>query len=363
MRCIVIDIEIPQFLGNRILDEDYMARWGSSVVSPWICFGRFVREQGWDVLTADVFLAERPAFQQAVSVSNEFTPFLPELIALGVKPGVLISGESPAVARRFYKDLPLCSGPFRHAYLFRGCLSRLARGVEGHPFLWPCPAHVLATDRPWSERQLLGLVAGFKGVWSGPRTWLRRLPASLRWHWDQLRQPSLRLRDLYRRRFKLIRKFGPKPDFVLRGAGWENTVNGKCRWYRKPVQYANFPSPCDHNHKLSVLGECRFALAMENAIYPGYVTEKIFDVFRAGAVPVYLGAPDITDFVPADCFVDYRDFASLNMLWRALEAITEARWVQYREAGRAFMSSVQYQRHLEQNIARQWLSWLEDVLR
>lgn len=359
MKYVVVDTGIPQFLANRILDADYAARFpGGSVYTR---LAGFAQERGWGVLTADVFLAKRPSFQQAVSLSNEFTRFLPDLIGAGVKPGVLISGESPNVARRFYKELPKHIAPFRHAYLFRGCLSRLDRGVEAHHFLWPCPDHVLATDCPWSERRLLGTVAGFKGVWSSPRTWSRSLPASLRWHWDQFWEPSLRLRDLYGPRFKLIRQFGPRPDFVLRGVGWESTVAGKCRWYRKPVQYANPPSPCED--KLSVLGQCRFALAMENCIYPGYVTEKILDAFRAGSVPVYLGAPDITDFVPADCFVDYRDFASLDALWRGLEAITEARWTQYREAARAFMSSAQYQRHLEQNVARQWLAWLEDVVR
>ena len=176
-----------------------------------------------------MFLAERPSFRRAVSLSEEFTSNLPKLVQIGVKPGVLFSGEGPNFAVKFYRDLPLGSAPFRHACLFRGCLSRLARGVEAHPYLWPCPELVEKTERRWSERRLLGVVAGLKGVWIGPRDRLRRLPDTLQWYWYQLREPSLRLRDLYRRRFKLIRRFAPEPDFVLRGTGWEITMAGSCR--------------------------------------------------------------------------------------------------------------------------------------
>jgi hypothetical protein len=352
-----VDIEIPPFLGNRILDADYAARFPGASIYP--CLAGLTQERGWGMVTADVFLAERPSFQQAVTLSNEFTTFFPQLVSLGVKPGVLISGESPNVARSFYKDLPVRSAPFHHANLFRGSLCRLHENVEGHPWLWPCPDRVLTTDSPWAERRLLGMVAGFKGVWSGPRGWIRNLPTFIRSRWDRIREPSLRLSDLYGMRLDLVRYFGPKASFVLRGSGWEHTVAGKCRFWRKPIRYGNSPSPCED--KLSVLGECRFALALENAIYPGYVTEKILDAFRAGAVPVYLGAPDITDYVPAECFIDYRGFASPELLEDHLATMPENRWTQYRQAARWFMSSPQYQRHLEQNVAMQWLEWLEDA--
>jgi len=39
-----------------------------------------------------------------------------------------------------------------------------------------------------------------------------------------------------------------------------------------------------------------FSVAIENAIAPGYFTEKILDCFATGTVPVYSGAPDISGF-------------------------------------------------------------------
>ena len=41
--------------------------------------------------------------------------------------------------------------------------------------------------------------------------------------------------------------------------------------------------------KASVLRQYRFALVFENDVYPGYVTEKAFDAWHCGAIPLYWG--------------------------------------------------------------------------
>src|SRR5262249_31644674 len=66
--------------------------------------------------------------------------------------------------------------------------------------------------------------------------------------------------------------------------------------------------------KSATLGRYRFALCFENSILKGWITEKLFDCFFAGTVPVYWGAPDVGDWVPAECFIDmrqFKDFADL----------------------------------------------------
>ena len=39
-----------------------------------------------------------------------------------------------------------------------------------------------------------------------------------------------------------------------------------------------------------------------------WITEKIFDCFYAGTIPVYLGAPDVARWLPPECFIDMRRF-------------------------------------------------------
>lgn len=55
----------------------------------------------------------------------------------------------------------------------------------------------------------------------------------------------------------------------------------------------------------------RFVIAFENAIAKDYVTEKFYDPLLAGAVPIYLGAPNVDDYAPGDnCYINVADFDS-----------------------------------------------------
>ncbi|WP_296736121.1 glycosyltransferase family 10 fucosyltransferase [Mesorhizobium sp.] len=56
--------------------------------------------------------------------------------------------------------------------------------------------------------------------------------------------------------------------------------------------------------KLETISRYRFCLALENSIAPDYVTEKMFEPLAAGTVPVYLGAPNVAEFVPDNCYID-----------------------------------------------------------
>ena len=55
----------------------------------------------------------------------------------------------------------------------------------------------------------------------------------------------------------------------------------------------------------------KFVIAFENSRANDYVTEKFYDPLLAGAVPIYLGAPNIETFAPGEnCSVDIRNFSS-----------------------------------------------------
>lgn len=62
---------------------------------------------------------------------------------------------------------------------------------------------------------------------------------------------------------------------------------------------------------LSVLPRYKFYLAFENSIATDYVTEKVFHALACGVVPIYCGAHNVHDFMPAaDAIIDASDFAS-----------------------------------------------------
>ena len=75
----------------------------------------------------------------------------------------------------------------------------------------------------------------------------------------------------------------------------------------------------------------------ENAGFDGYVTEKIFDAWFAGCVPVYLGAPNVTDYIPAETFIDRNRFNGYEELYRFLKTMPEKQYRSYVEAIEEFL--------------------------
>jgi hypothetical protein len=63
---------------------------------------------------------------------------------------------------------------------------------------------------------------------------------------------------------------------------------------------------CYHSPELlSVYSQYKFVICFENSKTPGYVTEKIFNVFLSGSIPIYDGAPNITDYIIPGSFIGY----------------------------------------------------------
>jgi hypothetical protein len=90
--------------------------------------------------------------------------------------------------------------------------------------------------------------------------------------------------------------------------------------------------------KRNVLQKYKFAICYENARdITGYITEKIFDCFFAGCVPVYWGAPNITKYIPADTFIDKRKFRTYEQLYYYLKNMPDNEYLDYLYAIKDFV--------------------------
>jgi len=160
--------------------------------------------------------------------------------------------------------------------------------------------------------------------------------------------------ELYSERIKAIRWFEQHhPDkFDLYGTLWDR------RWFTGRLARLNlllaaiyrrmpnagrcsrFPSyrgtVC---RKHNVLREYRFSICYENAVFPGYITEKPFDCWFAGCIPVYLGAPDVLRHIPAGTFVDKRNFRDYEELYRYLDGMSANEYEGYLAAIESFVMS------------------------
>lgn len=118
--------------------------------------------------------------------------------------------------------------------------------------------------------------------------------------------------ELYTARDNIIRFFDKYycNDLDVYGYGWEKIAK---KIYRGQI-----------GDKTSVMHNYKFCICYENTYnLPGYITEKIFDCFKSGCIPIYWGAPNIQEYIPKNCYIDRRDFANDESLYQYLKAITE----------------------------------------
>ena len=148
---------------------------------------------------------------------------------------------------------------------------------------------------------------------------------------------------LFEERLRAVEFFAAQPLGIdLFGVGWDAA--------ELPYVGAVYRGAVDN--KLKVQQQYKFALAYENTkLYPGLITEKIFDCFTAGTVPIYLGAPNISEHIPAECYIDLRDYADYEALYQYLANMSESRYQDYLAAVRAFIGSPQYHYFTSSNFA------------
>lgn len=131
---------------------------------------------------------------------------------------------------------------------------------------------------------------------------------------------------LYPYRKKIIEFFEKieTNDFDLYGSYW----NG----------YKNYKGKIPH--KWEVLKNYRFNWCYENTKdQVGYITEKIFDTFVAGCVPIYWGASNIHEYIPENCFIDRTQFLSEEEVYHFIKNMNEETYNQYITSIRNFLDS------------------------
>ncbi|MFY4818020.1 glycosyltransferase family 10 domain-containing protein [Aliarcobacter butzleri] len=153
--------------------------------------------------------------------------------------------------------------------------------------------------------------------------------------------------ELYSKRIEAIRWFEKNhpQDFDLYGVGWDKyrfsgpiLIRAFNRVPFLPKLFAkltgqNYPSYKGMvENKKETMEKYKFSICYENAKdIPGYITEKIFDSFFAGCIPIYWGANNILEYIPKECFIDFRDFDSYNELYKFIRNMNDNDYMNYLE--------------------------------
>lgn len=284
---------------NSIFSEG--VRDGGS--EPWLLLRDRLATNGYEFVTADVADGEHVVYELHMVLKKGFG-----------KQASLISLEPPQLVPKNYSK----AVELRYENIFTWHDELAGRGK----YVKSCFPNVIC---PYGEEGLFGrgklccMIAGNK---------------------------SLRHRDplgLYEERVRVIRWFekNAPTEFALYGLGWEHLppLPGRAGRVISGVLSAIYSSCGAHPfpsyrgpvaRKRDVLRQTRFCICYENVRdLPGYVTEKIFDCFSAGCVPIYLGANNISDYVPEDCFIDRRKFSSMCEIYHFMKAMSDTEYRGY----------------------------------
>lgn len=285
-----------------------------------------------------------------------------ELCRLGAVPAVLTMLESPLVAYRSVDRLTRSSVRFAHCIGPQAIFERAAAQRQSRHWQLSFPSYwrnQLPTPMSWSQRKHAVLVAANKywceRKWSRVRNTndaFRALKQELRKRFSSTYQSCWQL-QLHDARLDLLQVLGVGDKAEVFGRGWDDTGNMPPRLAARLALISSvFKGSCGNKHEL--LSRYKFTIAFENTAYPGYVTEKAIDAIVASSVPVYLGAPDIIEQLPAEAFIDARTFDSPEVIAEYMESMTDAEAATILAAGQKFLQSALGQRYTYEGFG-EWI--------
>ena len=142
--------------------------------------------------------------------------------------------------------------------------------------------------------------------------------------------------ELYSERRKIIDYFKDSKSFSLYGQSWSS----KLACYKGIAK-----------SKEDVLKKSLFTFCLENSKdQKGYITEKIFDCFRYGSIPIYFGPSNIDEYIPKGCYVDYSKFLSLDALFKFMQKFNDEDYALYMANILIFLESEKAKRFKPENL-------------
>ncbi|MDO9101389.1 MAG: glycosyltransferase family 10 [Candidatus Nitrotoga sp.] len=158
--------------------------------------------------------------------------------------------------------------------------------------------------------------------------------------------------SLHNSRIEIIRFFEAQaPElFALYGKGWDipavrpgltgRLIKRMNEWRARITPSRPFPSYRGTVYtKSEVLDRAKFSICYENSRgSPGYLTEKIFDCFTSGCIPIYIGSTHRTALVPEDCYIDGDRFNSSAEMLKFLQSIDAVSHARYQAAIQRFLA-------------------------
>jgi hypothetical protein len=349
-------IKSGKFL-NSIYKNDYPG------VAVWHELACLLNEREIELLPAEKFVSDSINYSPKASffIQEENARSGRKLFELGVKPIFIFSGESPLFAPKFYRNLEYISDKFPYRLLFKGA-HKFTNGKGINETLeFPSFDYSLTQlSLPNKSAKLSVAVLSNKYWQPNPKGAYGKAVSVLNRFGITLVPRYIRENQLHYERLKVLQYGLDNKLLELHGAGWQDTSNLPSEF--NLGHHVSNVTPLSNKQKEIVLKNYKFGFAMENMIFDGYVTEKLFGFLSAGVVPIYLGTPSIIDNVPKEVFIDYFDFSTPQDLFDYLREMDEETYLKYLAASSDFLRSKASYRYSYQGVAMKMMKIILDVI-
>lgn len=309
--CIIFDFVDKRLNNGKLFDFEFVKNISHTYV-PILDLIKKLKEANIDVITPDQWSENIYDIKKSFLISALFGEESSKLIKKGVFPLLLMCQESPAIASKFYFDFNKISSYYKYSAVFEGMKKKLSKNNTSLDIYFPTKKLGNSIETSFEKKKLLVLIAANKNVPIFISN-IKRVFLSLIYR--------LNIKFLYRKRLQFLKFFTKNypNDINVYGNGWT-----KKEIYNIEKVYMG-----KAEDKEKVISNYKFCLCFENAVFPGYITEKIFDVMFSNSVPVYCGAKDIVNFIPENCFINLNDFNNVEELYEFLTNMNELTYNEY----------------------------------
>jgi hypothetical protein len=283
-----------------------------SMALPYIRLKNSLESQGVQVHTADYFrtgryLSKINEYWSIGTINQVSTLESPNIIGVG-----FILLEPPLIDSKIYENLSYISTLFKRVYLY----NPISEIKNSYRVFIPIP-YKKVIDNCWSNQLRQDKIVIISGNHA----------------------PFFKSNELYSKRIECINYFAKYNSIDLFGRNWDLTFNRRTLWWKYLLNYFSimkvYKGPTDNKHQ--TLANYKYSICFENSEMRGYITEKIFDCFYAGTVPIYHGAPDISDFIDPNSYIDFKNFRGLAELKKYLDSLSKTQYLEMKENGKKFI--------------------------
>lgn len=320
---VYIDPSSAAYYQDRLFDISDVRLNRDDTLLPFLNLKTRLEETGAQVHTADRLFSQNIAGSTAdyysLGVLDNYTQLAGRR---GVRLRAFVVFEPPVVDPRPYRALPALTRAFDEVYVHNTSGDGFSLdGVDQsrlRKLYWPQPrADVI--EQYWCRSDRMSRIVVINGNHRP-----RRVP-----------------NELYSKRIEAMAELAQLNIVDLYGRGWAKWWSRASMWWpywkHRKTLMSIYKGACES--KYDVLSQYKFSLCFENMAMEGYITEKIFDCFYAGTIPLYLGAKDILALIPPGAYVDCRKFKSRSEMCNTVMKMTPDEIMEMRSAGREFIRS------------------------